>query len=60
MTSNQYEVLTDELESELGDYVCPACAGKRYQLIFRVGALSNHASLVIECDSCRFQHDLGC
>jgi hypothetical protein len=60
MTNNQCNLLTDEVESELGDYICPVCDGKRYQLIFRVEALSNHAALVLECESCRFRHDMGC
>ncbi|HMS82751.1 MAG TPA: hypothetical protein PKD12_03765 [Nitrospira sp.] len=60
MIRNQYDVPSEEVEEELAGYSCPICAETSYHLVLRVEAISHHAALVVECDTCRYRQVVGC
>lgn len=60
MIRNQCDIPTEDVEGEAASYICLVCAGQRYHLVFRVGAISHQASLIFECDSCRFRQAIAC
>lgn len=59
MIRHQCDVASEEVDEELAGYGCPICAGKSYHLVLRVEAISHHASLVVECDTCRYRQVIG-
>jgi predicted RNA-binding Zn-ribbon protein involved in translation (DUF1610 family) len=58
-THPRYDETGSDVERQkLTDYSCPVCGTREYHLIFRVEALTDRTTMLVECKLCRLRKEL--